>query len=437
MPEIRTFRADTMQDALAMVRREIGPDALILHTRQVPRKGLLPWQKQRVETEIVAVKEDLPGRPSASFEVRKPNTPAAAPERKPRQEQQSAEVDSRRSADSSAPVEPVIERAVEPGELAPSDPIQRNASPSADTSDNMAARIDALQQMVEDLFRQMKSEPTDAASAAFATSSHADGWQTELNQLAEMELDPQWAQLLIEHVRQGVVEESTLTAEDRWSLICREISDRVRCSGPISVQPGEQKIVALVGPTGVGKTTTIAKLASNFRLRDNLRLGLITVDTYRIAAVEQLRTYAEIIDLPMKVVTTPDEMPQAVAELADMDLILIDTAGRSPQDELRIQELKTFLDRIPVDETHLVLSATTSQRNLRLTVETFNVIQPQAAVLTKLDEAPERGAIVTLSAQLGLPVSYFTTGQNVPQDIEPARLDRAADLLFPSHPSAV
>ena len=120
-----------------------------------------------------------------------------------------------------------------------------------------------------------------------------------------------------------------------------------------------------------------------------------------------------------------------------MDLILIDTAGRSPQDELRIQELKTFLDRIPVDETHLVLSATTSQRNLRLTVETFNVIQPQAAVLTKLDEAPERGAIVTLSAQLGLPVSYFTTGQNVPQDIEPARLDRATELLFPSHPSAV
>lgn len=426
-----------------MVRREIGPDALILHTRQVPRKGLLPWQKQRVETEIVAVKEDIPGRPSAAFEVRKPNTPnipktpTAAPERKPRQEQQSAEVDALRSSDSSASVEPVTGRAVEPTELAPSDPLQRNASPSADMSDNMAARIDALQQMVEDLFRQMQTEKADVAANAFATSSHADDWQAELNQLVEMELDPQWAQLLIEHVRQGVVEESTLTAEDRWSLICREISDRVRCSGPISVQPGEQKIVALVGPTGVGKTTTIAKLASNFRLRDNLRLGLITVDTYRIAAVEQLRTYAEIIDLPMKVVTTPDEMPQAVAELADMDLILIDTAGRSPQDELRIQELKTFLDRIPVDETHLVLSATTSQRNLRLTVETFNVIQPQAAVLTKLDEAPERGAIVTLSAQLGLPVSYFTTGQNVPQDIEPARLDRATELLFPSHPSAV
>ncbi len=117
-------------------------------------------------------------------------------------------------------------------------------------------------------------------------------------------------------------------------------------------------MVALVGPTGVGKTTTIAKLAANFRLRDGIRMGLVTVDTYRIAAVEQLRTYAEIIDLPMKVVTSPREMRRALEELQGLDLILIDTAGRSPRDELKIQELKSLLNEAQVDEVHLVLSLT-------------------------------------------------------------------------------
>ena len=113
--------------------------------------------------------------------------------------------------------------------------------------------------------------------------------------------------------------------------------------------------MALVGPTGVGKTTTIAKLAANFRLREKRRVGLITVDTYRIAAVEQLRTYADIIDLPMEIVSTPREMHQAVARMADLDLILMDTAGRSPRDEVKIQELKSMLAEAEPDEVHLVL----------------------------------------------------------------------------------
>ena len=103
------------------------------------------------------------------------------------------------------------------------------------------------------------------------------------------------------------------------------------------------RVVALVGPTGVGKTTTIAKLAANYRLREKRRVGLITVDTYRVAAVEQLRTYADIIDLPMEVVATPREMREAVARMSHLDLVLMDTAGRSPRDEVKIQELKSML----------------------------------------------------------------------------------------------
>ena len=126
---------------------------------------------------------------------------------------------------------------------------------------------------------------------------------------------------------------------------------------PIRPVPGTRRIVALVGPTGVGKTTTVAKLAANLKLTQGARVGLITVDTYRIAAVEQLKTYAEIIDLPLAVVNDPAEMPRALDELGSVDVVFIDTAGRSPRDEVKIRELSEFLQQARPDEVHLVLSA--------------------------------------------------------------------------------
>jgi flagellar biosynthesis protein FlhF len=185
-----------------------------------------------------------------------------------------------------------------------------------------------------------------------------------------------------------------------------------------------------VGATGVGKTTTIAKLAANFRLRDGIRMGLVTVDTYRVAAVEQLRTYAEIIDLPIKVVTGPSEMRCALDELAGLDLVLVDTAGRSPSDELQIQELKTLLAEARVDEVHLVLSMTSSLRHMEGTAKKFASANATAVILTKLDEAAGMGALMTVARRVPLPISYVTTGQGVPDDIEPARAERLARLVL-------
>jgi flagellar biosynthesis protein FlhF len=175
-----------------------------------------------------------------------------------------------------------------------------------------------------------------------------------------------------------------------------------------------------VGPTGVGKTTTIAKLAANYRLRERKRVGLITVDTYRIAAVEQLRTYADIIDLPMEVVATPRQMREAVERLADLDLVLIDTAGRSPRDEIKIQELRALLAEAHADEVHLVMSAAASARQLVSTARQFSEAGTTALLLTKLDEASCIGHLLTLLRQCSLPVSYLTDGQNVPDDIQVA-----------------
>src|SRR5262249_30919073 len=204
----------------------------------------------------------------------------------------------------------------------------------------------------------------------------------------------------------------------------------IAVSGPISVEPDRCRVVALVGPTGVGKTTTIAKLAANYRLREKRRVGLITVDTYRIAAVEQLRTYADIIDLPMEVVSTPREMREAVQRMRTFDLVLMDTAGRSPRDEVRIQELRNLLAEASPDEVHLVLSAASSARTLAAAAEKFAPVGVTSLLVTKLDEATGLGNLVTLTRACGLPISYLTDGQNVPDDIAVASAKRLAQLIL-------
>jgi flagellar biosynthesis protein FlhF len=212
--------------------------------------------------------------------------------------------------------------------------------------------------------------------------------------------------------------------------IARMIEADIRAAGPIAVTPGRCRTAALVGPTGVGKTTTIAKLAAHYRLKEKRRVGLITVDTYRIAAVEQLRTYADIIDLPMHVVSTPREMREAVRRMADMDLVLIDTAGRSPKDEVRLQELKAFLNEASADEVHLVLSSVASSRTLEQTARQFAAVGTSALILTKLDEVNGLGNVLPVLRSSSLPLSYLTNGQNVPDDIAIADPPRLAKLIL-------
>jgi flagellar biosynthesis protein FlhF len=189
-------------------------------------------------------------------------------------------------------------------------------------------------------------------------------------------------------------------------------------------------VVALVGPTGVGKTTTVAKLAASFKLVHGVRVGLVTVDTYRIAAIEQLRTYAEIIDLPLAVANDPGQMSRAIDEVGDVDMVFIDTAGRSPRDEVKIRELADFMTEARPDEIHLVLSAGGTERTLKSAVERFTQVRADRLILTKLDETESLGAVLGLLGQTNRPVSYITTGQAVPDDIEPADRMRLARLVL-------
>lgn len=285
----------------------------------------------------------------------------------------------------------------------------------------VAGQLDELHAMVEKLCQRAGSAPVhDLPESLFRV----------FTDMIEAEIDEAIARGLIDRVR---AERNTAELVDPLLVkarVAQMVEDELRVTGPITTAADQCRVVALVGPTGVGKTTTIAKLAANYRLREKRRVGLVTVDTYRVAAVEQLRTYADIIDLPMEVVATPREMREAVARMAHLDLVLMDTAGRSPRDEVKIQELKSMLGEAEPDDVYLVLSSTAGAKSLAATAERFAEVGTTALLLTKLDEATSLGHLISLVRACRLPISYLTDGQNVPDDIQVAEPRQLASMLL-------
>jgi len=196
---------------------------------------------------------------------------------------------------------------------------------------------------------------------------------------------------------------------------------------------GHRRVIALVGPTGVGKTTTLAKLGALFRITERAEVAFITLDTYRIGAVDQLRRYADIIQVPLEVVSPGNELPEALERVRDSDLVLVDTAGRSQKDADRIAELREMLAGVGDLEVHLCLALSASPEAILAAAESFRAIGYSRILVTKLDEAYRHGVLLDLFASARTPVSYITCGQEVPDDIRPATLERLEDLLLGEH----
>jgi flagellar biosynthesis protein FlhF len=207
------------------------------------------------------------------------------------------------------------------------------------------------------------------------------------------------------------------------------IALRFSCAGAIQLAPHRLKTVALVGATGVGKTTTIAKLAAHYALVERRKVALLTIDTYRIAAVEQLKTYSQIIDLPLVVAHHVNEIEPALARFANYDLLLIDTAGRSQHNIPQIQELKPFLEALRC-ETHLVLSSSTKESDLMEIVHRFSSARIDRLLFSKLDETSTYGTLLNIADRVGIPLSYLTTGQRVPEDISIAEPRSLSKLIL-------
>ena len=211
----------------------------------------------------------------------------------------------------------------------------------------------------------------------------------------------------------------------------------VKVTGGVALEGGKRKVIALVGPTGVGKTTNIAKLAAQFALKEPAKLGLITADTYRIAATDQLKVYANIIGVDMAIVYNARDVAQALERFRDCDVVLMDTAGGSPFNQRQMEDVRRVLEAAHVDETMLVLSAGTQLEDLQAIVRQYGALSPHSILFTKLDETRHYGALYCLAHEAGLPLSYFSYGQNVPDDVVLAHQSIVAKLVVDGGDSRV
>ncbi len=397
------------------IKMDLGPDAVILHSRTFKRGGIFGFfAKESVEV-LAAI--DTPERP---FTLRPSApaptaTPTAAPAPAPSLTVAPAPAPTHRSSvlgplgamfDSSAPPPPSMRPAQV--EMAATVPIASPEPASAEMAEIREA-MGEFKQILNTVKSQLEVPRGGVASV------WPEKWLPVHERMLASDLDPSLIPILMDRLVLATDVEAGVRALEPV------IADWLRGGGPILTTPAAgPTIVALVGPTGVGKTTTIAKLAANFRLLAQKDVGLITIDTYRVAAVEQLRTYGDIIGIPVEVVLTPSALKHALDRFQNKDLVLIDTAGRSPSNRMHLNELKGFLDFPHPKEVHLVLSATTNRVNLQKIVEAFSPVGIDRLAFTKIDESVAFGGLISTAYSLGKPLSYLTTGQSVPDDIREA-----------------
>jgi flagellar biosynthesis protein FlhF len=217
--------------------------------------------------------------------------------------------------------------------------------------------------------------------------------------------------------------------EEVYPWIKRFVTDILKPAPEVTLD-GLSKVLMFVGPTGVGKTTTLAKLAARFSLMQRKKVTMITADTYRIAATDQLRTYGRIMGIPVEVANSSEEIPDILAKHKNSNLILLDTAGRSPSNDEQMEELKNLVNSSQPDEIHLVISATTKYYDMIRIIERFGMAVPiNRMIFTKLDETRFYGSFLNLMNNFQIPLSYYSTGQNVPDDLEVPEVHSLAERI--------
>lgn len=448
-----------MKEAMEQVKAELGADAVILHTKKYREGGILGIGAKEV-VEVTAALEDAPeGKQPARKKrldiVSKPEkesvppvTPARANQalRQYRQAQPSAE-------QAKDPSEAVGEAAAKAAEekraakqrfdaLVESLAQQGNTNPhiiKAEMPENKPAEstgqdtMDGAAMRTEDTekIKALEAELTQMKSllAQVMAKEQPEGVRTLQEALREQEVSDEILKELAGTAAAGETLLDSLTPEAH-QVLESFLASQMAFSDGIQLNPHGVRIVALIGATGVGKTTTLAKIAARFVLEKGIDAALITADTYRISAVEQLKTYSDIIGLPLEIVYTPQELQTALHKFRQKDLVLIDTAGRSQHNEYQMKELVDFLAVNPHIERHLVMSATTKNRDAADILEKFAVCEPDRVIFTKTDETASVGMILNLLYQKQLALSFLTTGQSVPDDIVPATPSALADLLL-------
>jgi flagellar biosynthesis protein FlhF len=362
--QTKTYVAPTKLEALLKIREEHGADAVILSERTV-QKGRLFGKKPMVEI-VVGIK----------------------------------------TADDEPKAEPRPAPKVEPKGIDEYDPTQ--------------TRLRKLEREMQEIRALVQTMHAYIANGA-APAPTAEGETEPPVIAATLDEHPLLRPLMAAGVEQEVVQEllrrvPRLPHNAAVDALRRTLTARIPIGGALPRESRHRQVAVLVGPTGVGKTTTIAKLAAIHALDYGRKVALLSLDTYRIGAIQQLRTYAELMNLPLLTATNTDEVADALEQFAGYDLVLIDTIGRGQRDEPHLQEMRQALTPVK-GIVYLTLSATADSATLLDAAQRFNLFEPDAIILTKLDEAVRVGNCINLALRRALPFAYFTTGQRVPEDI--------------------
>lgn len=411
---IKKFVAETFHEACEKIKDELGPDAMIVQTTKVKVGGFFGFFGRWV-FEVVAQaaipQGPLPQSTSQPLPIVEPTVPTA-----------------QTSAQPEAPL------AVLPA-------IQQSQEISF-----IREELDDLKRKIELLVSVKASPPTTAQELAAPHGSinpptcdavvppslaETLALKEMMELLANVEIDPSLKGQIRTHLLETTPGDDLKNLRTLKDRVIEYLSRQLVPHQGIRLDQGQKaKVVAMIGPTGVGKTTTLAKLGAGLKFNLGLDVAFLTLDTYRIAAPEQLKKYGEIIDVPVEVVFRPENLQEAIQSFADKDVILVDTAGRSGKNRSDMSDLCRFLDCGYPVETYLVVSANTKYSDLVETLEDFKDLNPTNLILTKLDETSSFGTVISLLSKSKKAVSYVTTGQNVPEDIMPATPMRLAQLLF-------
>ena len=385
--KIKKFLANDNQEALIKVKNELGVDAIILHQRKVKQKGLLGFFKKPL-IEVVAAREENSDR-----------------------------------------IERSIPRKAKPLEYKTSvEELQNKIIHIKDETRNIEEKtiteeVTQIKTMLNTiLYKMNKQELPDLIKAIENTDV-----SEIFNNLSKQGLNDE----LIEEIF-----EKYLSLKNEMSINHSELEIAKKAINSIIEKyltsennVENSKIMFFIGPTGVGKTTTIAKLAAHYTLMEGKTVGLISADTYRIAAVEQLKVYSDILNLPLEVIYKPAEIHFAIEKLKSQDLIMIDTAGRSHRNKEQILELKELLEQIQEKNVYLVMSCTSKDSDIEEIVKTYSFLKEYNIIFTKIDEAIMFGTILNTAKETKKTISYITTGQSVPDDIKKISTKKILNLL--------
>lgn len=386
---IKKFTAKTEKEALDNAKRELGEGVVVMNVKDVKGKGLFSFLKPSTVEVTVALEEESEKYTAAVSAI---NNVIASSQTKEAQ-----------------PVQ--------------TEPVKKEAAVSKENS-AIEEKLDSLQSLLE---QQLQKPDEDKEVKEEKEEKKEKKEETEIdkfmkllhNTMLDNEVDEKYAKEIIEEIEQ--INKPNMPFDYALANIYQKMI--LKFGMPTSITPAENgiKMVFFIGPTGVGKTTTIAKIASIFRVDQKKKVALLTADTYRIAAAEQLRTYANILEVPFRIIYTVEEIEKAMEDFKGYDYILIDTAGHSHQNTTQKESMSTLIHSVDdkvEKEVYLVLSATTKYRDLISIADSYKEMADYKLIFTKLDETTTLGNLLNLRLYTNADMSYVTYGQNVPDDIE-------------------